>query len=108
MDGRVSARSPGGEIRVIAANLPGANGIAIHSDRIFVDEFRPGGRLLEYMPTAERHELLVDDAQMPNALCAGPDGLLYYLRSPRPNLARSSGSRPAGTLLRPDCPCRPR
>jgi len=58
MDGRVSARSPGGEIRVIAANLPGANGIAIHSDRIFVDEFRPGGRLLEVYATAERHELL--------------------------------------------------
>ena len=47
MDGRVSARLPNGATRVVAADLPGANGIVFHRGRLFVDEFRPGGRILE-------------------------------------------------------------
>ena len=44
---RVSARMPNGEVRVVADHLPVANGIVVHRDRIFVDEFRVGGRVLE-------------------------------------------------------------
>jgi sugar lactone lactonase YvrE len=77
MDGRVSARLPDGSTRVVAADLPGANGIAIHRGRLFVDEFRPGGRILElYADKSPR--VIAEKAPMPNAMCAGPDDLLYY------------------------------
>jgi hypothetical protein len=47
MSERVSARLPDGSLRVIADHVPVANGITTHGDRIFMDEFRPGGRVLE-------------------------------------------------------------
>lgn len=47
MGERVSARMSEGSLRVIAENVPVANGITTHGDRVFKDEFRPGGRLLE-------------------------------------------------------------
>ena len=47
MSARVSARSKNGDVRVIADNVPAANGITVHQDRVFMDECRPGGRLFE-------------------------------------------------------------
>src|SRR5579864_68321 len=47
MSARVCARSPNGDVRIIADNVTGANGITIHQDRIFMDECRPDGRLWE-------------------------------------------------------------
>src|SRR3954462_1879759 len=43
MSARVGARTPDGTVRVLADNLPGANGITVHQDRVFIDEFRRGG-----------------------------------------------------------------
>ena len=78
MNGRVSAQSPNGEVRVIADNVPVANGITIHDDRIFMDEFRVGGRILELFADGSPPRVIADDLIMPNALAMGPDGALYF------------------------------
>src|SRR4029434_10096084 len=47
MSARVCARTPDGKTRIVNDNLPGANGITVHNDRVFIDEFRRGGRIFE-------------------------------------------------------------
>jgi sugar lactone lactonase YvrE len=79
--GRVSARQPDGTYRVVRDDLPGANGITVdHAGRrLFVDEFRPGGRLMELDPSgAAPPRFLLEDLNGPNALAMGPDGRLYF------------------------------
>lgn len=78
MAGRVSIRTTDGKTGVFAANLPGANGIAADGLRIFVDESRPGGRLLELYRDGRKPRLIAEDLPMPNALRLGPDGYLYF------------------------------
>jgi sugar lactone lactonase YvrE len=79
MSARVCARAPSGAVRVIADNLPGANGITVHQDRVFIDEFRRGGRIFELYPHTDRPpRLIADDLLGPNALAVGPDGKLYF------------------------------
>ncbi len=68
MSAWVSMRSPSGEVRVLADELPSANGITIHRDRVFVDEHRRGGRLFELYPDGSRAPRLIADnlfGQMP-------------------------------------------
>jgi sugar lactone lactonase YvrE len=80
-NGAVSMRRPDGTFHVLRDDLPGANGMAVSHDgrRLFVDEFRPGGRLLELDPTGERDPVvLADDLAMPNAFAMGPDGALWF------------------------------
>ncbi len=79
MSARVCARTPDGAVRIVADNLPGANGITIHQDRVFIDEFRRGGRIFELYPQSGRApRLIADDLRGPNALMVGPDGKLYF------------------------------
>ncbi|WP_024804500.1 SMP-30/gluconolactonase/LRE family protein [Nocardia sp. BMG51109] len=78
MDGRVSVRGTDGRSRVLRADLPGANGITVHNGRLFVNECRIGGRLMELPFDGGRPRVLQDDLPMPNAMEVGPDGLLYY------------------------------
>lgn len=78
MTGRVSARLPDGSLRVIADNVPVANGITSHGDRIFMDEFRPGGRVLELYSDGRAPRVIAEDLNLPNALALGPDGFLYF------------------------------
>jgi sugar lactone lactonase YvrE len=79
MSARVCARTPDGTVRVVADNLPGANGITVHQDRVFIDEFRRGGRIFELYPyTGRAPRLIADDLRGPNALMVGPDGKLYF------------------------------
>lgn len=79
MSARVCARTPAGTVRIVADNLPGANGITIHQDRVFIDEFRRGGRIFELYPYDGRApRLIADDLRGPNALAVGPDGKLYF------------------------------
>src|ERR1700761_6952450 len=47
MDGRVSVREPGRATRVLRDDLPCANGITVHRGRLFINECREGGRLME-------------------------------------------------------------
>ena len=47
--------------------------------RLFIDEFRPGGRLLEVDPAGhDEPRVLLDDLAGPNAPAMGPDGKLYF------------------------------
>ena len=78
MSARVSARSKNGDVRVIADNVPAANGITVHQDRVFMDECRPGGRLFELYPDGSEPRVIAENLPLPNALSVGPDGLLYF------------------------------
>lgn len=75
---RVSAREPGGRIRVLAADLPVANGITVFQDRVFIDEFRVDGRVLELFTDGRAPRVIASGLTLPNALSAGPDGCLYF------------------------------
>ena len=75
---RVSAIGPDGRTRVIAGAIPVANGITIHRDRIFVDEFRMGGRVLELFADGRAPRVIAKDVMFPNALAFGPDEHLYF------------------------------
>ncbi|MEO8692700.1 MAG: hypothetical protein ABI658_04235 [Acidimicrobiales bacterium] len=78
-DDRVSRVSRDGVVEVWADGLPSANGITMSRDgRLFIDECRPGGRLVE-IDAAEPNEwrVIVGELGMPNALEMGPDGWLY-------------------------------
>ena len=76
--GRVSARASDGQLRTVTNDLPAVNGITVYQDRLFVNECRLGGRLLELFPDGRPARLLADNLQMPNAMMVGPDQKLYF------------------------------
>lgn len=78
MSERVSARLPDGSLRVIADNVPVANGITTYGDRIFMDEMRPDGRLLELYADGRAPRVIAEHLNFPNALAMGPDECLYF------------------------------
>lgn len=78
MEGRVSTRGTDGRTRILRDDLPGANGITVHHGRLFVNECRVGGRLMELDLNGGAPRVLLDNIAMPNAMEVGPDGLLYY------------------------------
>jgi sugar lactone lactonase YvrE len=81
MFGRVTARAADGSYRVVAADLPAANGCTMDhaGKRLFIDEFRPGGRLLEVDPAGVTPpRVLLEDLAGPNAPAMGPDGKIYF------------------------------
>lgn len=79
MSARVCARTPDGKVRIVADNLPAANGLTVHQDRLFIDEFRGGGRIFELYPHDGRApRLIAEGLRGPNALMVGPDGKLYF------------------------------
>jgi sugar lactone lactonase YvrE len=77
-DGRVSVRGADGRTSVLRADVPAANGITFHQGRLFIDECRIGGRLLELDLSGGAPRVLLDNLPMPNAMEVGPDELLYY------------------------------
>ncbi|WP_326545334.1 SMP-30/gluconolactonase/LRE family protein [Mycolicibacterium sp. ND9-15] len=78
MDGRVSVRDTAGRTRLLRDGLPCANGITVHQDRLFVNECRDGGRLMELDRGTGAERILLENLPSPNAMEVGPDGLLYY------------------------------
>jgi sugar lactone lactonase YvrE len=78
MNARVAVRAPDGSTRVLRDDLPFVNGITIHQGRLFVDECRMGGRLMELDLDGGAPRVLLEDIPMPNALEMGPDGMLYF------------------------------
>ncbi|MDY0068179.1 MAG: SMP-30/gluconolactonase/LRE family protein, partial [Steroidobacteraceae bacterium] len=78
MDARVSVRTKAGHVRILRDDLPAANGITIHQDRLFVDECRLDGRLIELDLSGRLIRTLAENLPFPNALEVGPDGLLYF------------------------------
>ena len=77
-DGRVSVRGSDGRTRVLRDDLPGANGITFYQGRLFVNECRIGGRLMELDLNGGAPKVLLENLVMPNAMEVGPDGKLYY------------------------------
>ncbi|MGF7237871.1 MAG: SMP-30/gluconolactonase/LRE family protein, partial [Frankia sp.] len=77
-DGRVSVRESGGGSRVLRDDIPGANGITFHQGRLFINECRIGGRLLEMDLNGGAPRVLLENLPLPNAMEFGPDGKLYY------------------------------
>jgi len=78
MDGRVSVLDTTGRTRVLRDDLPSANGITVHQDRLFVNECRDGGRLMELDRDGGAPRILLADLPSPNAMEVGPDGMLYF------------------------------
>ena len=78
MDGRVSVLDTVGRTRVLRDDLPCANGITVHRDRLFINECRDGGRLMELDRGTGAQRILLENLPSPNAMEVGPDGLLYY------------------------------
>lgn len=75
--GRVSMLSPSGEYRVIDGDMPVANPITVHRDRLIAGECRVGGRVFELDRESGARRLILDNVPMPNAFEIGPDGKLY-------------------------------
>jgi sugar lactone lactonase YvrE len=78
MDGRVSVLEASGRTRVLRDDVPAANGVTFHQDRLYIDECRMGGRVLELDRAGGPPRVLLDDVPLPNALAPGPDGQLYF------------------------------
>ncbi|WP_245006032.1 MULTISPECIES: SMP-30/gluconolactonase/LRE family protein [Rhodococcus] len=77
-DGRVSVRESSGSTRLLRDDLPGVNGITFHQGRLFVNECRIGGRLMELSLDGGAPRILLENLPMPNGMEVGPDGKLYY------------------------------
>jgi sugar lactone lactonase YvrE len=77
-DGRVSVRGVDGRTRVLRDDVPGANGITFYKGRLFIDECRIGGRLMELDLNGGAPRVLAENLPLPNAMEVGPDGMLYY------------------------------
>ena len=78
-DDRVMRLTRVGTVEVWVDNLPSANGIAMSSGgRLFIDECRPGGRVVELDPlTPGTARVVIDELALPNAFDVGSDGWLY-------------------------------
>ncbi|MEW2356497.1 hypothetical protein [Spirillospora sp. NPDC029432] len=76
--GRVWRRGPEGEYTLVSDDLVAPNGIACVGDRLFVNEMRMDGRLLELFPGGGDPVPLAGGLAMGNAMQLGPDGCLYY------------------------------
>lgn len=76
--GRVWRRDPLGAFTVVSGDVPVANGITCVGNRLFVNEMRPGGRVLELFADGRAPVVLADGLAMGNAMQLGPDGCLYY------------------------------
>lgn len=75
--GRVSMLTPSGQYHVIDDDMPVANPITIHQDRLFAGECRMGGRIFELDRNGGARRTVMADVPMPNAFEIGPDGMLY-------------------------------
>ncbi|MBK1789042.1 hypothetical protein JHE00_32330 [Prauserella sp. ASG 168] len=78
--GRVWRRDPGGEYTLVSGDVALPNGIACAGERLFVNEMRMDGRVLELFPRDQdaKPVVLADGLAMGNAMQLGPDGFLYY------------------------------
>ncbi|MEH0626615.1 hypothetical protein [Streptomyces stelliscabiei] len=76
--GRVWRRSPAGEYHLVSDDVTNPNGITCVGDRLFVNEMKPGGRLVELFPDGGDPVVLTDGLALGNAMQLGPDGHLYY------------------------------
>ncbi|WCD96442.1 hypothetical protein PGH47_12450 [Streptomyces sp. HUAS 31] len=76
--GRVWRRSPAGEYTLVSGDVANPNGITCVGDRLFVNEMKPDGRLMELFPHGGDPRMLTEGLALGNAMQLGPDGHLYY------------------------------
>nr|WP_312866333.1 PQQ-binding-like beta-propeller repeat protein [Streptomyces boluensis] len=76
--GLVWRRAPDGAYTVVSDEVKVPNGITCVGDRLFVNEMRMGGRLLELFPDGGAPRVLTEGLAFGNAMQLGPDGHLYY------------------------------
>lgn len=76
--GRVWRRDAAGELDLVASSVRLPNGITCLGDRLFVNEMRPDGELVELFGSGAEPALLTGGLAMGNAMQIGPDGKLYY------------------------------
>lgn len=74
--GRVWRRDPLGAYTLVSDQVAVPNGIATVGDRLFVNEMKIDGRVVELLPDGLR--VLADGLALGNAMQLGPDGCLYY------------------------------
>ncbi|WP_432044723.1 hypothetical protein [Streptomyces asiaticus] len=76
--GRVWRRGSEGEYTLVSDQVSVPNGITCVGDRLFVNEMRMNGRLMELFPDGGDPAVLTDGLALGNAMQLGPDGCLYY------------------------------
>lgn len=76
--GRVWRRSPQGTYTLVSGDVDNPNGITCVGDRLFVNEMKPDGRLMELFPDGREPVVLTRGLALGNAMQLGPDGHLYY------------------------------
>ncbi|MET4923097.1 hypothetical protein P3L51_12185 [Streptomyces sp. PSRA5] len=76
--GRVWRRSPDGAYTLLSEEVRVPNGITCVGDRLFVNEMKTNGRLLELFPDGGEPVVLTEGLALGNAMQLGPDGCLYY------------------------------
>jgi len=76
--GRVVMMTPGGDYRVVHGDMPVANPITVHQDRVIAGELRMGGRIMELDKNGSDHRVIYEGVPMANAFEVGPDGKLYF------------------------------
>ncbi|MFJ9680655.1 hypothetical protein ACIRP2_21770 [Streptomyces sp. NPDC101194] len=76
--GRVWRRRPDGTYTLVCDEITNPNGITCIGDRLFVNEMKPDGRLMELFPDGGDPVVLTDGLALGNAMQRGPDGHLYY------------------------------
>lgn len=76
--GRVWRRTPRGEYTLVSDEVTNPNGITCIGDRLFINEMKPDGRLMELFPDGGDPVVLTAGLALGNAMQLGPDGHLYY------------------------------
>ena len=69
---------PDGTSRILNGDVPVANPVTVHQNRVIVGELRMGGQIREFDRSTGAARLILGDVPMPNAFEVGPDGKLYF------------------------------
>lgn len=77
-ENRVVVRRPDGRVDVLMDDVPVANPITCHQDRLIVGECRIGARIMEVDRATGSARTILADVPMVNAFEVGPDGKLYF------------------------------
>ncbi len=75
---RLTVLHPDGTSRVLNGNVPIANPVTVHQNRIIAGELRMDGQIREFDRNTGEARLILDNVPMPNAFEVGPDGKLYF------------------------------
>ncbi|HEV7976991.1 hypothetical protein [Amycolatopsis sp.] len=104
MDGPVQspddlAFGPDGEYTLVSEEVLVPNGIACVGDRLFVNEMRPGGRLLKLFQDGREPVVLTGGPRPFAGLAVGPDGSLHLSADGEGSVLHLSRPGPMGRTL---------